>query len=95
MLTDTEIVASFKEYQALKEELHRLRLQLAEAEKGLNQVSVALQQERLKAHREPSPGLSCFEETVTYLGPEELALLLLKIREKEERSKELRGQLGI
>ena len=95
MLSDTEIATTFKEYQALKEALHRLHVQLIEAKEGLNQASVAFQQERLKACREPSPGLSSFEQTVTYLGPEDLALLLLDIKEKEARLKELQEQLGV
>lgn len=95
MLTDTEIAAAFREYQALKEALPGLHAQLTKAKEGLNRASAMLQQEQLKAHREPTPGLSYHEQTVTYLGPEELALLLLDIREKEERFKELEKQLGI
>ena len=95
MLTDTEIAATFKEHQALKESLHTLHLQLVEAEAGLNQASVALRQNRLKAHREPTPGLSRDEQAIVYLGPEKLALLLLEIKEKEERLNELRKQLGV
>ena len=94
-MNDAEAAAALKEYRATREALRSLEQKQRLAEQQLREIVSHLSLGYLKGHSAPSPGLSYEEREVTYPGVEELALLLVEIKEKKARYEELKGKLRV